>query len=92
MQAQDASVVGIAVEQRLGGDPAAGKTPGGHPPAGEGPAGDRAAGNTTVVARAMVAAVLAALDVVVEHWAFSAEPIALGDLFHRVTGAVGDHD
>jgi hypothetical protein len=40
----------------------------------------------------MVAAVLAALDVVVEHWAFSAEPIALGDLFHRVTGAVGDHD
>jgi AcrR family transcriptional regulator len=41
-----------------------------------------------VVARAMVAAVLAALDVVVEHWAFGEEPIALGDLFHRVAGAV----
>jgi AcrR family transcriptional regulator len=44
-----------------------------------------------IVARAMVAAVLAALDVVVEHWAFAEEAVALGELFQRVAGAVGDH-
>lgn len=51
------------------------------------PAVDERVGDA-VVSRAMVAAVLAALDVVVEEWAFSAEPVGLPELFRRVIGAL----
>lgn len=45
--------------------------------------------DTTVIARAMVASVLAALDVTAEHWAFADADLDLASLFRQAVNAIG---
>jgi hypothetical protein len=44
--------------------------------------------DTAVLARAMVASVLAALDVAAEHWAFADADLDLANLFRRTVDAI----
>ena len=44
--------------------------------------------DTAMIARAMTASVLAALDVAAEHWAFADSDLNLANLFRRTADAI----